>query len=99
MLVLNFSIQSRVTFAGAWILETWIPLQLFFYLMLLEKQMLIMVADLFFAPYMEENLKLSKRLLDVQYQLLSQIWYGWLCLILNIYYARYWYLKFGCLLA
>lgn len=97
MLVLNFSIQNRVTFAGAWILETWIPLQLFFYLMLLEKQMLIMVADLFFAPYMEENLKLSKLLLDAQYQLLSQIWYGWICLNFNIYSARYWILKLRCL--
>lgn len=76
MLVLNLLIRNRVTFAGAWTLETWIPLQLFFSWMLLERKMLIMVVDLFFVPYTEENLKLSKLLLDAQHQLLSQIWYG-----------------------
>jgi hypothetical protein len=66
---------NRVNFAGAWILETWIHLQLFFSLMLSERKTLIMVVDLFFVPCMEENPKLSKLLLAAQHQLLSQIWY------------------------
>lgn len=87
MLVLSLLIQIRVIFAGAWILETWIHLQLFFSLVLLGRKTLIKVADLFFAPYMEESLKLFKLLLVAQHQLLSQIWYGWLCLSLNSYSA------------
>lgn len=96
MSVLNLLRQNLVTFDGAWILETWIPLQLFFSLMLLERKMLIMVVDLFFAPYMEENLKRSKLLLGAQYHLSSQIWYGWRSLCLNNYFARSWHLKLGC---
>lgn len=65
--------QNLENFVGAWTLEIWPLLPLSFYLTLMGRKIQIPEV-LFFARFMEENLKLSKLLRELQTLPSYQIW-------------------------